>query len=201
MIDPTDATLRSYERHADRYAATSAASVNESVAALLDVAVARLSPGSHVLELGSGPGLEADYLEERGLVVDRTDATAAFVKRLRAQGHNARLLDAREADLGGPYDAVLANAVLLHLARGQTPSVLAACARAARPGGLLLLTLKAGDGEAWSKAKLDSPRWFVYWRAEPLRDVLEDVGWQVLDLTEVEGRSDPWLHAVCCRGA
>ena len=26
------------------------------------------------------------------------------------------------------------------------------------------VTLKEGDGEAWSAAKLGQPRWFVYWR-------------------------------------
>jgi hypothetical protein len=47
------------------------------------------------------------------------DATGAFVERLRAAGHQARQLDIRHDDLGGPYDAVLANAVLLHLGRDQ----------------------------------------------------------------------------------
>jgi hypothetical protein len=61
--------------------------------------------------------LEARYLEHRGSVVERTDATLAFVERLRAQGHVARLLDARHGDFGGPHDAVVAHAVFPHLER------------------------------------------------------------------------------------
>jgi SAM-dependent methyltransferase len=199
MVDPTDATLRAYEQHADQYAAASAPEVSPDVAALLDTLVARLAVGSRVLEIGSGPGLEAAYLEERGLVVDRTDAADAFVQRLRAQGHDARLLDVRVGELGGPYDAVLANAVLLHLNRAQARLALGRCLDAVPRGGLLALTLKDGDGESWSEAKLGSPRWFVYWRSEDLRDLLSDVGWRVLKVRKVQGRTQPWLHVLCER--
>ena len=199
MLDPTDETLRVYEQRADCYSTASAPTVRADVASLLDAVLARLRLGSWVLEVGSGPGREAAYLEENGLVVDRTDATVAFVERLRARGHNARPLDVRDGDLGGPYDAVLANAVLLHLDRTQARLALDACLRAVRPGGFLALTLKDGDGESWSDAKLGAPRWFVYWRENALRDLLSDVGWRVLDLQKVQGRTEPWLHVLCER--
>ena len=199
MRNATDETLRAYEQRADRYFDASAPAVSAEVAGLLDAVVARLRPGSHVLEVGTGPGREAAYLEERGLHVDRTDATAAFVERLRANGHDARLLDVRDGNLGGPYDAVLANAVLLHLDRAQARLAVEACRRAVRPGGLFALTLKDGDGESWSDAKLGAPRWFVYWRQETLRAQLSDAGWRVLDLRQVPGRIEPWLHALCER--
>ena len=199
MRNATDETLRAYEQRADRYFDASAPAVSAEVAGLLDAVVARLRPGSHVLEVGTGPGREAAYLEERGLHVDRTDATAAVVERLRANGHDARLLDVRDGNLGGPYDAVLANAVLLHLDRAQARLAVEACRQAVRPGGLFALTLKDGDGESWSDAKLGAPRWFVYWREEALRAQLSDAGWRVLDLRQVPGRIEPWLHALCER--
>ncbi len=199
MLNATDETLRAYEQRADRYFDASAPAVSAEVAGLLDAVVARLRPGSHVLEVGTGPGREAAYLEERGLHVDRTDATAAFVERLRANGHDARLLDVRDGNLGGPYDAVLANAVLLHLDRAQARLAVEACRQAVRPGGLFALTLKDGDGESWSDAKLGAPRWFVYWREEALRAQLSDAGWRVLDLRHVPDRTEPWLHALCER--
>ena len=199
MLNATDETLRAYEQRADRYFDASAPAVSAEVAGLLDAVVARLRPGSHVLEVGTGPGREAAYLEERGLHVDRTDATAAFVERLRANGHDARLLDVRDGNLGGPYDAVLANAVLLHLDRAQARLAVEACRQAVRPGGLFALTLKDGDGESWSDAKLGAPRWFVYWREEALRAQLSEAGWRVLDLRHVPDRTEPWLHTLCER--
>lgn len=195
MQTPTDLTLAAYQEAADLYCAASPV-VPALVAEVLDDLVRRLPPGARVLEVGSGPGHEAQYLEERGLVVERTDATPAFVEQLRRQGHWARLLDLRTDDLDGPYDAVLANAVLLHLDRVDAERALAACLAATRPGGFLALSVKEGDGEAWSDAKLGRPRWFVYWRAEALGEVLRRVGWQVLELRQVQGRREPWLHAL-----
>jgi protein-L-isoaspartate O-methyltransferase len=142
MPDPTDATLRVYEQRADLYAASSPQAVGTELARLLDAMVARLPADSRLLEIGTGPGVEATYLEQRGVLVDRTDATRAFVDRLREQGHAARVLDVRDGDLGGPYDAVLAHAVLLHLDRAAEARALAACFIATRSGGLLALTLK-----------------------------------------------------------
>lgn len=128
-----------------------------AVLAYLD-RVARLVGAGTVLEFGSGPGWDASYLESRGPRVVRTDGAPAFVAMLRAAGHSARLLDVRVDDFGGPYDAVLADAVLLHLTREEFVDVLRRARRAVRSGGLLALTLKEGDGEAWTQAKLGLPR-------------------------------------------
>lgn len=200
VTSPTDRTLSAYQDGVDAYLAGTPATVADAVAALLNEVVTHV-PGGHVLELGSGPGREAEYLEQRGLRLDRTDATPAFIERLRAAGHQARVLDVRCDDLGGPFDAVLANAVLLHLARDDAALALQACWRATRPDGLLALTLKEGDGEAWTAAKLGTPRWFVYWREAGLRRALSEAGWTVMRLDHVEGRLEPWLHALCRRDA
>jgi len=112
-----DVTLRSYEAGADAYLQQSPPP-GTRVRAYLDQ-LADLVVAGTVLELGSGPGWEAAYLESRGPRVVRTDAVNAFVDLLLAAGHPARLLDVRVDDFGGPYDAVMANAVLLHLSREQ----------------------------------------------------------------------------------
>jgi len=67
-------------------------------------------------------------------------------------------------DFGGPYDAVLADAVLLHVTREQFVDVLQRARHAVASGGVLAITLKEGDGEAWTEAKLGRPRHFTYWR-------------------------------------
>jgi len=198
VTSPTDKTLTAYQDAVEAYLASSPAGVAAPVALLLDELAANL-PHGEVLELGSGPGREAQYLEDRGLRVHRSDATPAFVERLRLAGYEARVLDVRHDDLGGPFDAVVANAVLLHLDRSDLGRALRACYAATRPGGLFVLTLKEGEGEAWSNAKMRQPRWFVYWREEPLRHALNSAGWSVVRLEHVQGRLEPWLHALCRR--
>jgi SAM-dependent methyltransferase len=111
--DSVDITLRSYETAAQRYADQSAAP-SPALCEFLDRFADTVGLG-RVPEVGSGPGMDAAYLEGRGLDVSRTDATPAFVEMMRAAGHKAHLLDIRTSDLGGPWEAVLAQAILLHL--------------------------------------------------------------------------------------
>jgi len=147
-----DVTLDSYDAAAHVYLEQSVPP-RPAVTAYLD-AVAGLVGSGTVLELGSGPGWDADYLESRGPRVLRTDGAPAFVQMVKATGHHARLLDVRVDDFGGPYDAVLADAVLLHVTREQFVDVLQRARQAVASGGVLAMTLKEGDGEAWTEAKL-----------------------------------------------
>ncbi len=191
-VDPVDLTLETYEATLPLYLAASAPP-SGPLRDYLDQ-VARLVTGQRqVLELGSGPGTDADYLESAGLTVQRTDATEAFLDRLRSHGHDAQRLDLRDDDFGGPYDAVLADAVLLHVGRAQFVRTLATARRAVKPGGLLAITVKEGDGEAWSTAKLGRPRHFTYWREDRLRDAVASAGWEVLSIERTRGRTEPWL--------
>lgn len=195
--DPCDATIDAYNGGFDTYLTTSG-STSPTVLDYLDRFAAAV-PGGHVLELGSGPGTDADHLESRGLRVERTDATPAFVQRLCARGHHARLLDARADSYGGPFDGVFANAVLLHLGPEQLEQALLTARRATRPGGVLALTLKEGDGSGWSTAKLGRPRHFTYWRADALAEVLHRTGWSVEAVEPYAGRVEPWLFILAHR--
>lgn len=188
-------TLRTYEQAAALYRERTVrgdAEPDDLVALVAEHAV----PGATVLEVGSGPGVDADRLEALGFAVRRTDATRAFVDLLRADGHSADVLDVRSDDLGGPYDVVFAHAVLLHIDRGELPAVLARLRTAVRPGGLLALTLKEGDGEEWSSHKVELPRHFTYWRLEPLRDVLVGAGWEPVVLERTAATYGPWLRSL-----
>lgn len=192
--DPNDTTLATYQASADRYIEDTIRQP-PALLAYLD-RFAGLAGQGHILELGSGPGWDAGYLEQRGIQVTRSDATSAFVERLRAAGHDARLLDIRSGDLGGPYDGVLANAVLLHLSRDQFRDALRRMRQAVTAGGLLAVTLKEGDGEQWSTARLGLPRHFTYWREAALRHALQDSGWDITFLAHVAGRADQWLQLI-----
>lgn len=191
-----DQTLATYEATAEIYRSRLSAEIPARVRAFLDSVVIAVGEGGTCLELGSGTGREARYLEQRGLRVERTDGTAAFVAMMRRDGADARVLDVRTDDFGGPYDAVLAMAMLLHLSRDEFRGVAAKARTAVRPGGIFALTVKEGDGGGWSTAKLGAPRWFTYWREAPLRDALVRAGWGVRTLEHVPGATDDWLYAI-----
>jgi SAM-dependent methyltransferase len=204
VTDAASATVRAYDLDAAAYAANAPA-VPESLRADVRRLVDELGAGARVLEIGSGGGRDASLLEEHGLRVRRTDVTPAFVELLRAQGHEADVLDPLTDDLSsdeGPYDAVWANASLLHVARADLPAVLRRLAEVTRRGGLLRVAVKEGDGEGWSThGSIRGPRHFTYWRPDALRAVLVGAGWVDVSIVRVPGRgSEQWLEVAAVRG-
>jgi SAM-dependent methyltransferase len=158
-----------------------------------------LGAGSRVLEIGSGGGRDAALMEELGLQVRRTDITSAFVELLREQGHEADVLDPLTDDLAsadGSYDAVWANASLLHVAREDLPTVLRRLADVTRIGGLLRIAVKEGDGDGWSThGSIAGPRHFTYWREAPLGALVEGAGWRAVVVDRAPGVTpgESWL--------
>ena len=190
-------TLASYQAAADRYAASQPAAAPLELLSFLDAIAGLLPAGGRVLEIGSATGHDAALLEARGLRVHRTDATGAFVERLRSQGFEAEILNVITDHLGGPWDGVYANAVLLHLDAGELAGVLARTAGAVVSGGVLAFTVKEGDGARWSMAKLDVPRHFTYWRPASLRAMVDASPWDLIALDSVAGAYDDWLYCLC----
>jgi len=140
-------TISSYEDYAEQYDAIVRHVPNPREQAALKRLVAIAGTGGQILEVGSGPGYDADFLESLGVNVRRTDATQRFLELQAARGKHGELLDLITDDLGGPYDAVLALCVLIHVPRDQTDQVLAKIAGSLRPGGAFLVSMRNGDGE------------------------------------------------------
>jgi 2-polyprenyl-3-methyl-5-hydroxy-6-metoxy-1,4-benzoquinol methylase len=172
---PNARTVESYEEIALDYARETAGS------GVLSGALARLVEtitSGHVLEIGSGPGWDADQLENAGLTVRRTDITQGFIDFQRARGKEVDRLDVINDDLSGPYDAVVTLHVLQHVEPGDLPAVLAKVAGALRPGGRFLVSIPLGEGAGWEVGESGSP----YYRALRTRDefttALEKAGLQ-----------------------
>ena len=205
MSEAVDDTVRAYDLDAAAYA-RAGAQVPDSVRADIEHFAATIGTGARVLEIGSGGGRDARLMEELGLDVRRTDITPAFVTLLREQGHACDLVDPLVDDLSspqGPYDAVWANASLLHVARHDLSTVLSRLAAVTRDGGLLRLSVKEGDGEGWSThGSIRNPRHFTYWRAPALEAVVAGAGWSGVSIRAgVAGtRGETWLELTAARG-
>ena len=188
---PNARTIASYEEIADDYARETAG------AGVLAAGLTRLAetiPAGHALEIGSGPGWDADVLEEAGLTVRRTDITQAFIDLQRSRGKEVDRLDAINDDLGGPYDAVVTLHVLQHVEPGDLPVVLSKVAGALRPGGRFLVSIPRGEGTGWEVGESGSP----YYRALRTKDdfisALEQAGLEP-EWTDqsVENEESGWL--------
>jgi len=190
-------TIAAYEAGADAYRQAEAAHDPPALSAFLRAFATQMQPGTEVLEFGSATGRDAAALEEHGVCVHRTDATTAFVSRLRAQGFSAEVLNVLTDELGGPWRAMYAGAVFLHFDEAEFSHVLARTAAATVPGGLLAFTLKEGDGAHWTTAKLGRPRHFTYWREPSVRALIGRSRWEVTAIQHAPGHREAWLECLC----
>lgn len=145
----------------------------------LGKAIEGLKKTSIILELGSGPGRDALYLESFGYSVQRSDASDGFVNRLREGGYKTKKINAITDALGGPYDLIFANCVFLHFTKNEFEKVLNKITKSLSPRGILAFSVKRGEGSEMISNKVNAPRFFQYWSMEELRKVLNKHGYNV----------------------
>lgn len=190
-MEPTnnERTIESYEVIADDYAEQTKGG---HVLSRSFTVLAETMPGAHVLEIGSGPGWDADQLEDSGLTVRRTDITQGFIDFQRNRGKEVDRLDAINDDLGGPYDAVVCLHVLQHMEPAQLDAVLSKVVAALRPGGRFLVSIPVGEGSGWETGESGK----TYYRAlhtEPeFITLLADAGLQQ-EWIERSEHEDGWI--------
>lgn len=202
MSESNTTTLQSYQNNLQAYVDGTTTTVDGHVKEWIDQAVIGLDDTARILEIGSAFGRDAAYLQSLGMKVECTDATQGFVELLQEKGFNARPFNAITDELDGPYDLVLANAVLLHFTRQETATVLAKISGALIDGGKFAFTLKQGEGEGWSEEKLQAPRYFCYWTEAQIREELDAAGYATVQITNGAGaRNVPWLHIIAAKPA
>ena len=175
-FDPAAATVAAYDVSAAEYAAGTA-DLSEHGAAAVTAFARRLPPGARVLEIGSGGGRDA--LAPRGRrAVRPPDRHHPGVRRAAAVRRPRRRPRSTRCTTTWPTPSARASRTtacgptrrLLHVGRADLPVVLARLAEVTRPGGVLRLTVKEGDGETWSThGNVSAPRRFTFWREGPLR--------------------------------
>lgn len=147
--------------------------------------VTALPAGAHVLELGSGGGRDAAFMLAQGLDVHPTDASAELAaEAARRIGRPVTIMAFDQLDAEAAYDGVWASASLLHAPKDELTADLGRIHRALRPGGLLIASFKAGNGEGRDQFG----RYYNY----PDRITLQGhfqaaAAWQRLDITARAG--------------
>ena len=123
-----------WSRCAESYLDSFAGLTREAIPLLVEAA--RVSNGSHVLEIGSGPGHVAHKLAEAGAHVTGVDFSAQMVgvARRHYPGITFQEADAEQLPFAAnSFDAVVSNFVVHHLARPTI--VFQEVCRVLKPGG------------------------------------------------------------------
>lgn len=139
-----EATLQFYRGNAEAYAGRTFTSRQARLMAFL----AQLPPGARILELGCGAGGDTAEMLARGFDVRATDGSPEMaVVASERLGRTVETLLFHELDAVETYDAVWANACLLHVPRAELADVIARIWRALKPAGYFFASYKEGDGD------------------------------------------------------
>ena len=179
-------TLQFYRGNAEAYAKRTFTSRQARLMAFL----ALLPPGASILELGCGAGGDTAEMLARGFDVRPTDGSpemaAVASKHL---GRTVETLLFHDLDAVEAYDAVWANACLLHVPRPELADVLARIWRALKAEGVFYASYKEGDGDGRDTLN----RYYNYPSPDWLRATYADAGeWSSLTMEtgEVKGFDD-----------
>ncbi len=114
---------------------------------LMPILREHLKPGSSVLELGMGPGVDLELLAEEYRVTG-SDQSVLFLERYRRGHPQADLVvqDARLMDIERSFDCIYSNKVLQHLTRAELQESLHRQVDVLVAGGILFHTLWYGEG-------------------------------------------------------
>lgn len=184
-------TVVAYENYARHYAANVSPQPSESGASALRRMADMLPSGGHVLDIGSGPGWDADFLEGLGVRVHRTDVTESFRDFQAERGQQVDALDVLTDEITETYDGILMLCVLQHFERTELDGVLHKLVNALRDGGAMLLSHPLGQDEFWEHTACGDYR-VVRWSSAALDERLRRSGFVVACDKSEDADEGPW---------
>jgi ubiquinone/menaquinone biosynthesis C-methylase UbiE len=194
MIE-TYTTSATYDQIAADYAAQ--AGRNDALAESRRRFAARLAAGARVLDVGCGPAHDTAGLRELGLRAAGLDRSRGMLAQARQRQLPLLLGDMRHLPVrAGALDGVWVCASFLHIPKHDAPAVLGELRRVLRPGGVLFISIKRGQGQRWVAHASGGQRFFVFYQEDELDMLLAEAGFSVrerwLDADHL-GRPEPWI--------
>ena len=153
----------------------------------------QLKPGSSVLDLGCGPGVDSFKLRAVGYTVTGADLSWGMLAQAQQYAGNHLIqMDMRALGLAAhSFDAVWMQAALLHLPRVDTPTALCEIQRVLRADGLLALSVKQGEGEGYQHVL--GERYFVYYQPDEIQTLVEQAGFRIVENWQDTVNQTAWI--------
>lgn len=181
MSDPSDAIIQHYERHAVAWDGDRRRAVwNDK--AWHDRFLARLQPGSHVLDLGCGGGHPvAANLVAAGMRVTGVDSSPTMIELCshRLPEQTWICADMRSLSLGRTFHGILAWDSFFHLAPADQRSLFPVFEKHAASSAVLMFNAGPAQGEAIGSYRGD-PLYHASLDPAQYQDLLERHGFEIL---------------------
>jgi hypothetical protein len=186
-------TVKSYEGCAEDYAKTTRGEVLGVRADMFQAFIGSLPRAARVLEIGSGPGWDADRLEAEGMRVERTDVAQSFIEFQSNRGKRITRLDVINDDIQERYNGILCLYVLQHIARPLIDEVLAKLSNALYTGGTFLVGLREGNGDVREVGTSSGVYHITLWPQSEFIDRLKRAGLICEQSHTFSGSDGEWL--------
>ena len=148
--------------------------------------------GTKILDLGCGPGRDAQALNQRGMSVTGLDLSNEMIKRATALSYTdpqpifvvGSMLDLETQFEANEFDGIWASASLLHLDKSDVPAVLQGIRKVTKSKAVVMISLKAGQGTKMVKEDKygkEMERQFSFWEKDEFLKVTEANGFELMD--------------------
>jgi SAM-dependent methyltransferase len=143
-----------------------------------------LSPGSHILDLGCGPGRDIRIFSEGGHKPIGIELNPEFIEMARRQGDviQGDIRNISSIFTPSSFDGVWAQASLVHLEKSEIAFVLHDLRDLLTPNGLLYACVPATGETGWLDES-DGRRWYTTWPEDSFEEAVKSAGFQVDNIT------------------
>ncbi len=196
-IQTFDETAEDYQKNTDNLAPTK----------LLDKFVNCLPKQAKVLDVGCGPGRDADYLQKQGLEIFGVDASQKMIELARQRNKEVsfEVMDMRELNFAPKnFDGVWASASVFFVDKETVKKVFAKIKEIMKKDGILFVSVKEGEGEIFSPDDRYGGRdkFYAYYQEAEIKGLLEAAGFEIIDSSKKEAsnkyqRKTVWINIFC----
>ena len=176
--------------------------INANLGSHYDAFEKYLPENAHILEVGCGSGRDAKAFVERGYRVTASDGSATMVKLAKEYlGQDVLHLTFDEIDFENEFDALWANACLLHVLMKDMQSVFQRLLKTLKQEGVWYTAFKLGQGEITT----NDGRTFTFFDEKTMRDFvaqfdsLEILEMNVTEDARPDHKGEYWLNVIMCK--
>lgn len=171
--------------------------------------LAELPKGATILDVGCGAGVKSRYLRDKGFKVTGVDFSEKLIEIAKRESPEIsfNIIDIYKLDeLDQTFDAVFAQASLLHISKNRIKEVLGKIKEKIHPNGFLYIAVKGirDDGvqeeiKTENDYGYDYQRFFSYYSLPELEVYLKELDMEIIwQATNRVGKTD-WLQIIAKR--
>jgi ubiquinone/menaquinone biosynthesis C-methylase UbiE len=180
--DPLSTTIATYDQCARSYVARNRRDAKTEMRRHFELFGQLVRPAALVVDIGCGPGLHSLELARRGFRTVSLDLSRGMLREAQTMGVSDLVLsDMRSLPLAPSCaDGLWISASFLHVPRADASATLTELQRALKPGGVLCLVVKRGEGDVYRNNLGNLPRYFILWHEDELDTLLRGAGFRIV---------------------